>query len=115
MTSRDEPRRVGRPNSGEASAGRRATSALLSKPLLTLDEAAILLSIGRAAIYRSVKRGDFPVPVITINGRMRIPRRAIERLLAGDSFVSSTPRTDQPSLAAPATPCSRCGRADVPD
>lgn len=55
-----------------------------SKPLLSLDEAAILLSIGRATVYRSVKRGDFPVSVLRINGRMRVPRVAVERLLAGE-------------------------------
>jgi len=74
-------------------------SDLGSKPLLSLDEAAILLSIGRATIYRSVKRGDFPVPVITINGRMRIPRLAVERLLAGDV---PWPAAAQPSVVAPA-------------
>jgi len=69
-----------------------------AKPLLSLDEAAILLSIGRATIYRSVKRGDLPVPVIRINGRMRIPRLAVERLLAGDI---SRPTVGQPSVGAP--------------
>jgi excisionase family DNA binding protein len=98
---------------------RRVTPDLRSKPLLTLDEAAILLAISRAAIYRSAKRGDLPLPVITINGRMRIPRRAIERLLAGDVSSSPTPEGYTPPAAAAAgAPCPRCGRsgpADEPD
>ncbi|MGO9559001.1 MAG: helix-turn-helix domain-containing protein [Acidimicrobiales bacterium] len=89
------------------------TTSIRSKPLLTLDEVAIVLSISRAAIYRSVKRGDLPLPVIKINGRMRIPRLAVERLLAGEVEPSSTP-VAQPTEATPALPCSICGRTPEP-
>jgi len=57
------------------------------------------MSIGRATVYRSVKRGDFPVPVLRINGRMRVARLAVERLLAGD--VPGTAAAE-PADAAPA-------------
>lgn len=53
------------------------------KPLLSVDEVAIQLGESRSTIYRSLKRGDLPLPVYTINGRLRIPRRAVERLLEG--------------------------------
>jgi excisionase family DNA binding protein len=54
------------------------------KPLLSVDEAAILLGASRASLYRSIERGDLPLPVFKINGRLRIARRAVERLLAGE-------------------------------
>jgi excisionase family DNA binding protein len=54
------------------------------KPLLSVDEAAILLGASRASIYRSIERGDLPLPVFKINGRLRIARQAVERLLAGE-------------------------------
>lgn len=44
----------------------------------------MLLGQSRSSIYRVIERGDLPLPVFTINGRLRIPRRAVERLLDGD-------------------------------
>src|SRR3984957_8111452 len=55
-----------------------------SRPLLSVEEAAILLGESRSSLYRSIERGDLPLPVFTINGRLRIARRAVERLLAGE-------------------------------
>ena len=55
-----------------------------SRPLLSVEEAAILLGESRSSVYRSIGRGDLPLPVFTINGRLRIARRAVERLLAGE-------------------------------
>jgi excisionase family DNA binding protein len=52
-------------------------------PLLSVAEAAELLGISHSAIYRSIKRGDLPLPLITISGRWRIPRRAVEQLIEG--------------------------------
>ena len=54
------------------------------RPLLSVDEVAILLGASRSSIYRSIERGDLPLPVFKINGRLRIARRAVERLLAGE-------------------------------
>lgn len=54
-------------------------------PLLSVDGAAILLGVSRSSLYRSIVRGDCPLRVFTINGRLRIPRLAVERLLAGDT------------------------------
>jgi len=53
------------------------------KPLLSVDQASILLGESRDSLYRSIKRGDLPLPVYRINGRIRIPRRAVPRLLDG--------------------------------
>jgi excisionase family DNA binding protein len=71
------------------------------KPLLSVDEVAIQLGESRSTIYRALKRGDLPLPVYTINGRRRIPRRAVERLLEG---VDVTADPDNP----PATVCPNC-------
>jgi excisionase family DNA binding protein len=54
------------------------------KPLLSVEDAAILLGQSRSSIYRAIERGDLPLPVFTINGRLRIARRSVERLLAGE-------------------------------
>lgn len=54
------------------------------KPLLSVDEAAILLGANRSSVYRSIERGDLPLPVFRINGRIRIARAAVERLLSGE-------------------------------
>jgi excisionase family DNA binding protein len=56
----------------------------ICKPLLSVEEAALLLGESRSSIYRSIERGDLPLPVFRINGRLRIARRAVERLLAGE-------------------------------
>ena len=58
-----------------------------ARPLLSVDETAILLGESRSAVYRSIERGDLPLPVFRINGRLRIARRAVERLLAGEPPV----------------------------
>jgi predicted DNA-binding transcriptional regulator AlpA len=46
----------------------------LAKPLLSVTEVAILLGEERSTVYRSIQRGGFPLPVITINGQMRVAR-----------------------------------------
>ena len=53
------------------------------KPLLSVEEAAELLGQSRSSIYRSISRGDLPLPVVTINGRYRIPRAAVSQLIGG--------------------------------
>lgn len=56
---------------------------LSRKPLLSIDETAILLGENRATCYRAIKTGTFPLPVIVLGGRLKVPRRAVERLLDG--------------------------------
>lgn len=60
-----------------------ATTSLARKPLLSIEEAAILLGETRSTLYRAVKQPDFPLPVHRIGKRLRIPRRAVERLIDG--------------------------------
>ncbi len=54
-----------------------------SRPLLSVEEAAILLGETRSTLYRAVKAGTLPLPVFRIGSRIRIPRRAVERLIDG--------------------------------
>ncbi len=53
------------------------------KPLLSVEEAALLLGETRSTLYRAIKAGSFPLPIFRIGQRIRIPRRSVERLLAG--------------------------------
>ena len=43
---------------------------LSRKPLLSIDETAILLGENRATCYRAIKTGTFPLPVIVLGGRL---------------------------------------------
>jgi excisionase family DNA binding protein len=60
------------------------TPNLATKPLLSVEDVATLLGQSRSSIYRAIERGDLPLPVFTINGRLRIARRSVERLLNGE-------------------------------
>ena len=54
------------------------------KPFLSVEEAAMLLGEARSTVYRAVKAGTFPLPVVRIGERLRIPRSAVDRFIAGD-------------------------------
>jgi len=62
--------------------GHRVTPTHL-KPLLSIEEAAEMLGVHRCTLYRSIERGDFPLPLIQINARWRVPRKAVEALIEG--------------------------------
>jgi excisionase family DNA binding protein len=47
--------------------------------VLTVEEAAAMLRIGRTAAYDAARRGD--LPTIRIGRRIRVPRRALEKML----------------------------------
>ena len=69
---------------------RRPHTPIHQKPLLSVEETAILLGRSRSAIYRAIDRGDLPLPVYRMAGRYQIPRRAVERLLDAE-VVSAAP------------------------
>jgi excisionase family DNA binding protein len=54
-----------------------------TKPLLSVEETAILLGENRSTLYRAVNAGTLPLPMFRIGSRIRIPRRAVERLIEG--------------------------------
>jgi len=47
----------------------------------TIEEAALLLGIGRTLAYALAKRDEFPVPLIRLGRRILVPKRALLRLL----------------------------------
>jgi excisionase family DNA binding protein len=54
---------------------------LQQKPLLSIEEAAEILGVGRSSLYRSIQRGDLPLPLFRINGRYWVAQRAVEVLI----------------------------------
>ena len=54
-----------------------------SRPLLSVEDAAVLLGETRSTLCRAIKAGTLPLPVFQIGARMRIPRKAVEQLLEG--------------------------------
>ena len=93
--------------------------ALAGKLLLSVEEAAILLGQTRSTLYRAIHAGTLPLPVHRVGKRMKIPRAALDRLLAGlDPTTPSTPggaqvvsRGDAPDRPGP---CPLCGRSGAP-
>ena len=53
----------------------------LSKPLMSVNEVAIVLCMSKATIHRSLKRCDFPIRHFAINGTIRFLRRDVEDFL----------------------------------
>jgi len=72
--------------------------------LLTVEEAARVLRIGRTAAYEQTKRfeetgGQEGIPVIRVGRLMRVPRAALERWSGGP--LSASLRSAEPSPAEP--------------
>jgi excisionase family DNA binding protein len=58
---------------------------VVTRATVTVEEAARLLGIGRETAYQQARLGRLgPVPVYRIGRRLVVPRRALERALAGD-------------------------------
>jgi len=62
-------------------------------PLLSVEETALLLGETRSTLYRAVKAGTLPLPVFRIGSRIRIPRLAVENLIAGKDPGPAAPST----------------------
>ncbi len=63
--------------------------------VLTIPETAKILRIGRNSAYEAARRGQ--IPTIKIGGRVLVPRKALERLLAeakGDKKKAAPQRKD---------------------
>ena len=87
---------------GRRDMARRSTS---TKPLLSVEETAVLLGETRSTLYRAIQAGTLPLPVYTIGGRLRIPRRAVARLI--DGF--DPPADEQPAQASFLDPLNTFG------
>lgn len=51
---------------------------------ISVDEAAELLGVSRRTAYAAIQAGTFPVKVIRVNSRIRIPRAELMRLLGAE-------------------------------
>ncbi len=51
--------------------------------VLTVPEAATFLRVGRTAAYEAIRSGE--IPSVRIGRSIRVPRLALERLMAGES------------------------------
>ena len=60
-----------------------------SRPLLSVEEAAILLGETRSTLYRAVKAGTLPLPVFRIGSRIRSAFAPSSVLSTGWSLSSS--------------------------
>jgi excisionase family DNA binding protein len=49
--------------------------------VVSIEEAARILGVGRSCAYSSVKAGEFPVPVIKVGRRLLVSRHRLEELL----------------------------------
>jgi excisionase family DNA binding protein len=54
-----------------------------TRPTVTIPEAAAILRVSKASIYRAARAGTFPV--VRVQTRMVVPTAALERLLELDS------------------------------
>ena len=52
-------------------------------PVLTVEEAAVILRLSRGTAYTAVHRGD--IPTIRIGRRLLVPRARLMAMLDGDS------------------------------
>jgi excisionase family DNA binding protein len=55
----------------------------LSPRVVTVDEAAKILRLGRQSVYEAVHRRE--IPALRIGRRLVIPLAALDRLLAGET------------------------------
>ncbi len=69
------------------------------RPLLSVEEAGLVLGLSRATMYRSIRKGDLPLPLLRISGRWRIPRRALEQLVQAE-MVTVAPGGDFGAVGA---------------
>ena len=53
------------------------------RPLVTIEQAAVLLGLGRSTLYRAVDAGRVPFAVHRIGGVRYVSRASIRRLLEG--------------------------------
>ncbi len=96
------------------------TSTLAGKLLLSVEETAILLGQTRSTLYRAIHAETLPLPVHLVGRRMKIPRAAVDRLLAGLGPAAPAPEAiGAQASAAPEGPgrlgrCPLCGRSTSP-
>ncbi|QXB18944.1 Helix-turn-helix domain-containing protein [Corynebacterium coyleae] len=58
-------------------------------PTITIAAAANLLGIGRSSAYEAARTGNFPTPVLKINGRYVVPTRPLLDILGLDELPAT--------------------------
>jgi excisionase family DNA binding protein len=66
-------------------------SAVLDRGTYDVPEAADRLGVHKLSVYKAIREGTFPVPVITVGRRYVIPKAALDRLLQGDDVDAGAP------------------------
>lgn len=57
-------------------------NATRERATLTVEEAALVLGIGRSAAYQAVARGE--IPSVRVGRRILVPTASLDRLLLGE-------------------------------
>lgn len=57
---------------------------------LTVDEAASVLGISAITLYRTIERGECPIPIVRIGRRVLISREGLGALLRGEPAARTT-------------------------
>jgi predicted DNA-binding transcriptional regulator AlpA len=52
-----------------------------AEPTVSLVEAGMVIKIGRSKAYEMARRGEFPVPVLRLGRRLRVPTAALRELV----------------------------------
>ena len=68
---------------------------LLNEPLLTVREAAQLLSVSTRTVYTLIENGQ--LPGFRVGGQLRLSRAALDRWLAGQETMSNYFHTKEPT------------------
>jgi excisionase family DNA binding protein len=61
--------------------GAKITMSQSDRRTLTVDEAAPILGISATTLYRTIERGECPIPVLRIGARVLIPKDALDLVL----------------------------------
>ncbi len=73
--------------------------------LVTVAEAARMLGIGRSTLYASLKRGDCQLRPVVVCKQVRLPRMAVEDLIAGYRTPEPAPKLEETDRTRAAMLC----------
>jgi predicted DNA-binding transcriptional regulator AlpA len=64
-------------------------SSLLDQPVLSAEDAFLVLGIDRSTGYKAIREGTFPVSVLRIGRLIRVPTVGLRRLLGLDDSTGT--------------------------
>lgn len=67
----------------------RALVAESDSQVLTIEEVAAVLRLDPTTVYRHIRQGTFPMPVLTIGRRRRVAKNVLARYLDGTLGTAS--------------------------